>query len=836
MVRDSGETATLRVSTQGNETRLRAGRTCVVGRGPESDIVMANVQVSRSHLVIEPARNGWSVRDVSSNGTWANGEKVATRMVRGRTSFRLGAPTGPEVVVDAQAPSAEAPTAELATLLHDSPERVPGPGGPGRPGGSATSGGSGIPEARTPGSRKAMIESPSAAEAKNAPGRAALEYERHNVHQLFDGTTSIGRSADNDITVADLLVSRRHAELHVGDAGIEIVDVGSANGTFLNGRRVTQESLKESDVVAVGHHLFQLRGNTLVEAVDKGDATFEAQGLSVSVGGKQLLHDVSFRLPARSLLAVIGPSGAGKSTLLGAITGFRPADTGCVRYAGRDVYAEYDELRRRIGYVPQEDLLHSALTVRKALEYGAELRFPPDVSADERRTRIDEVLAELGLTAHANTQVSRLSGGQRKRTSVAMELLTRPSLLYLDEPTSGLDAGLDKSVMMSLRKLADGGRTVAVVTHSVAHLDSCDYVMVLAPGGHVAYFGPPRGALPYFGKPDFSDVFLELEASSGADAGARFRASNLYVATSVTAPSARAAPAELAGLRQQSVFAQLSTLFRRALSVTTSDRSYLRLIIAFPVLLGLVPRGVRARHDLGVVPGQSNLDAPTVLLVLVVCACLMGTANAVHEIVKERAIYRREQTIGLSTTAYLSSKIVILALITGVQSVILTLIALLGRAPAHGAVIDSPWPEVLLAVAVAALGSAMLGLVISAVVDKAEKAMPLLVLITMTQLVLCGGMVPVVGRPGLEQASWLAPARWGFAALASTTDLNVVSRNVVDGDSRWNHAAATYAGNLMFGLVVAAGAVVLCAYILRRTETRLLRRAARRSGRLRKSH
>ena len=153
--------------------------------------------------------------------------------------------------------------------------------------------------------------------------------------------------------------------------------------------------------------------------------------------------------------------------------------------------------------------------------------------------RVDEVLAELGLTQHANTQVARLSGGQRKRTSVALELLTKPSLLYLDEPTSGLDPGLDKSVMQSLRTLADDGRTVVVVTHSVANLDVCDFVLMLAPGGYVAYFGPPGGALAYFGKTDFADVFLALEATPGAEWGERFRASKLYKAP--TAGAARAA-------------------------------------------------------------------------------------------------------------------------------------------------------------------------------------------------------------------------------------------------------------------------------------------------------
>jgi ABC-type multidrug transport system ATPase subunit/ABC-type multidrug transport system permease subunit len=533
------------------------------------------------------------------------------------------------------------------------------------------------------------------------------------------------------------------------------------------------------------------------------------------------MHDISFSLPARTLLAVVGPSGAGKSTLLNALTGFRPADSGNVWYAGRDLYSSYDELRRRIGYVPQEDLLHTTLSVRKALEFGAELRFPPDVTASERSARVDEVLAELGLTQHANTQVSRLSGGQRKRTSVALELLTKPSLLYLDEPTSGLDPGLDKSVMQSLRTLADDGRTVVVVTHSVANLGVCDFVLMLAPGGHVAYFGPPGGALGYFDEADFADVFLALEATPGAEWGDKFRSSKLYRAPA-GGPEGGRIQEELPDIRQQPVFRQLSTLVRRYLSVVVSDRSYLRLIIAFPLLLGIIPRVVPAKNGLRAVANQPNQDAPTVLLVLILCACFMGMANSVREIVKERSIYRRERSIGLSMTAYLGSKIVVLTILTAPQALVFTLLGVLGRTPSKGVVLGSALLEVVIAVIVTALASMLLGLVVSALVDNADKTMPLLVLITMAQLVLSGGLVPLVGKPGLEQVAWFAPARWGAAAVGSSIDLN---RVVMAGNPRfkapphdpvWNHTASTYLSDLGLCLAVGVGCVLLCAYFLRR--------------------
>jgi ABC transport system ATP-binding/permease protein len=188
---------------------------------------------------------------------------------------------------------------------------------------------------------------------------------------------------------------------------------------------------------------------------------------------------------------------------------------GTVRYAGRDVYRDYDELRHRLAFVPQDDVLHTQLTVRQALTYAARLRFAADVDAAARRSRVTEVLAELDLTEQAGQQITSLSGGQRKRTSVALELLTKPSLLFLDEPTSGLDPGLDRSVMHTLRKLADDDRTVVVTTHNVDNVHLCDRVLVLAAGGRVAFFGRPEEALRYFGKKDFADIILMLGERPG---------------------------------------------------------------------------------------------------------------------------------------------------------------------------------------------------------------------------------------------------------------------------------------------------------------------------------
>jgi ABC-type multidrug transport system ATPase subunit len=837
----------------------------VIGRARAADIVINDARVSRRHLMLQPTPDGWRVQDLSANGLWRDGRRVGDLEIAGELRLRLGATDGPEVVllpgrpaIPPTAPtrgpdSAPISAEDLAAFASQSdvPSDVPSdppPAGASRTSVTALAGGM-VPGAPSPAA--AGVPGQPSGPGPGAPSggwpvdpvtaQSSIVHSRRRVHPLVSGRMRLGRSRDNEVTVGDLLASRHHAELHISLGGVELVDLASANGTFVNGHRVSRAQIMQRDVIAIGHHLFQLEGSSLVEYVDSGDVAFEVQDLAVFAGAKQLMHDVTFRLPARSLLGVVGPSGAGKSTLLNALTGFRPADRGAVRYAGRDLYGEYDELRRRIGYVPQADPLHDQLTVREALLYGSELRFPADTTGDERRARVEEVIGQLGLTAHADTRVAQLSGGQKKRTSVALELLTRPSLLFLDEPTSGLDPANDQSVMETLRGLAKGGgagstdesgRTVIVVTHSVLFLDLCDFILVLAPGGHVAYFGPADGALRFFGKQDFREfaaVFRELEATPGDQMAARFRASEFFVPSAVVAPAVRKAPPELPSVRQQPVLAQLATLTRRYWRVVLADRSYLRLIIAYPFLLGIVPRVLKAPDGLGPLPRTPNAAATKVLVVLVLCACFMGMANAVREIVKERAIYRRERTIGLSRTAYLGSKIILLTVITTAQCVVFTLIAVTGRTPPEAVALGSPLVECLIAVIVAALASMMIGLFVSTLIDNADKAMPILVLLTMGQLVFSGGLTSMSGRLGLQQVSFLVPARWGFAALASTDDLNNVSRlgdatlGTDPPDRLWEHRAGTWLLDILLAVVIAVVALALTSLMLRRIEPRVTR-------------
>src|SRR5215831_9944176 len=342
------------------------------------------------------------------------------------------------------------------------------------------------------------------------------------------GTIRIGRDADkNDIVLSDFWVSGQHAEIRKVGRQHVIIDLNSSNGMHVNGRRLQKANLTAGDRFTIGRHEFLFDGTSIYQHDDQGPTSIVADDIGVNVGKSLLLDDVSFALRHGTLLGIIGPSGCGKSTLLKAMTGIRPASQGKLLYDGKDLYKHYSELRYRIGMVPQDDVLHRQLTVRRALRFAAALRFASDVPRKARRERVNEVIELLGLSNRIKQRIDTLSGGQRKRTSVALELLTEPSLLALDEPTSGLDPALDKEVMRELRLLADRGRTVVVVTHSVLHLDLCDHVLVMCLGGRMGYFGPPDELLPFFEAEDYADVFDKV--TNDADRWAqRYRNSEVY--------------------------------------------------------------------------------------------------------------------------------------------------------------------------------------------------------------------------------------------------------------------------------------------------------------------
>ena len=536
----------------------------------------------------------------------------------------------------------------------------------------------------------------------------------------------------------------------------------------------------------------------------------EVAGVTARTGsGRVLLDDVSFAVQQGWLVAVVGPTGAGKTSLARALTGGLALDAGAVRLDGVDLADASTRDRDRIGFVPQDDVLHGELGLGRTLAYAASLRVPADAGPGERTRRVEAALRELGLQHHADVPVSALSGGQRKRANIAAELVGQPDVLVLDEPTSGLDPGYEKAVMLTLRQLADGGRTVIAVTHSMAALDHCDRVLFLAEGGRVAYFGPPASAAAYFGRDDAADVFMALDTEPGATWQERFRSHPAYAryVTPVLAAAARPGRdreptvVQDAGRDRPGWLGQVSTLLRRQLALLRSDRRHLALLVLQAPVLGVLLWLVLRPGSLGLVPGGTvpTPGSETVAMFVALSATWLGASNAAREIVKERHILGREVAAGLSPSAYVMSKAAVLGAMTVAQSVVLAGIACLGQTPpAHGAVLSSGRLELAVAAAAVGLAASALGLFLSAVATSPDKALALLPMTLVAELALAGRWAAEIDTPGVTLLRDVTGAHWGVEAFAAT----------LTGDgSSWAWTLAVLAGLTVAALAASVAMV-----------------------------
>ncbi|MEU5306154.1 FHA domain-containing protein [Streptomyces noursei] len=840
---------------------LDPSRTYSVGRDPQGDMVLDDARVSWRHATIRWSGRSWLIEDHgSTNGTYVQGQRIQQLEIGPGSAVHLGNATdGPRLSLSAAAAPADAFSAQPAAAApqqgwqappaQQQPVRQPPaqqnwqapaqgqqpPYVPPQQAQQARQPQQGVPQQAAPAQQSGQPQQ------RPAPQAQGGDRSPTTFHRLDSGRVMrIGRALDNELVVSDLQVSRHHAEFRATpDGRFEIRDLGSHNGTYVNGQPVPKSGtapVGPNDTVGVGHSTFRLVGDRLEEFVDTGEVSFSARHLTVTVdGGKKILKDVSFGVPEKSLVAVIGPSGSGKSTLLKALTGYRPANEGEVLYDHRNLYKHFAELRQRVGLVPQDDILHKELTVQKALRYAAKLRFPGDTAESEREARINEVLRELKLDIHKDKKVTSLSGGQRKRVSVALELLTKPSLIFLDEPTSGLDPGMDRDVMQLLRGLADDGRTVLVVTHSVAELALCDRLLVMAPGGSVAYFGPPEEALNFFQYETWADVFSAFENYRDYDWAGRWRGSphyQMYAADLDAAPpqsvSVQAPPARIQ--KSQSWGSQLWTLMRRYVSVLASDRGFLALMVILPAVLGVVSLLIPSDYGLGYGPvskHQTNRDASTISLILAVGMCFSGAANSVRELIKERVIYERERATGLSRSAYLMSKIIVLGVATALQGVIIAAIGFSTRKMPSQGLIVAKVPAVEMTIAIIALGftSMMVGLIISSLVKTAEKTMPLLVMFAIVQVVFTGVLFQLFDTVGVSQVSWLMPSRWAVAALGATEDMNtLLPWEPGNPDPLWKHQTGVYVMDVIILVALGVTLALVVSRLLRRHEPEVMRK------------
>ena len=826
----------LTVRYEGSDRTFAAGNDVVIGRDLRADVRVAHPLISRNHLLVRFDQGRWLAIDNGSlNGLYVNNRRVPVAEIHDGLRVNIGNPDGPSLSFDvgrhqgsvgrpplttsipianpSGTPSPQAPYGQVPPAPPRTGQPQPWSAAPRQPS-QPTSRQALQPIGSVP-QRPQIDHTPPAPAPEPAAGPETVRVgvEGQNIATSMmkilrpgrtaavdgaPGAITIGRAADNDIVIPEVLASRHHATLVPTEHGTELRDNNSINGTFVNGARAESAVLHEGDVVTIGNIDLVFAGGTLMRRDEAATATrsggLDVRGVTWTIENtKTLLDDISLGAHPGTLTAIIGPSGAGKSTFARLVAGSTQPTRGTVAFEGHNVHAEYASLRSRIGMVPQDDVVHGQLTVQQALMYAAELRLPPDTAKADREQVVARVVEELEMTQHLNTRVDKLSGGQRKRASVALELLTGPSLLILDEPTSGLDPALDRQVMTMLRQLADAGRVVLVVTHSLTYLDVCDQVLLLAPGGKTAFCGPPSQIGPVMGTTNWADIFSTV---AGDPDGSQAR----FLARTGPPPPPPPAqePADFGDPSHTSLLRQFSTIARRQIRLIVSDRGYFAFLAVLPFIMGALSMSVPGNVGFGTPSptGRAPTEPGQILVLLNVGAVFMGTALTIRDLIGERAIFLREQAVGLSTSAYLLAKVCVYTVFAVIQSAIVTVIAVIGKGgPTRGAVaLGSPSLELFADIAMTCFASAMLGLALSAVAKSNEQIMPLLVVAVMSQLVFSGGMIPVTARIGLDQMSWATPARWGFAASASTVDLLTVESKVpsVPQDAHWHHTPGAW--------------------------------------------
>lgn len=584
------------------------------------------------------------------------------------------------------------------------------------------------------------------------------------------GRVAIGRNRENELVLDHPSVSRFHAEIVVVGGVIELRDLQSDSGTSLRGRSISRGVIRDGDRFGVGEIELQLAAPTVAGSDGRTPAKLDANELTVRADGKPILDRVSATIAPGELVGVIGESGSGKSTLLKLLAGVTTASSGAVTLGGRPIAAS----SREIGYVPQDEIVHPRLSVREALSYAARLRLPPEAAPGETEGTIERVLAELSLDEHATKRIQHLSGGQRKRTGVASELLNRPSLLLLDEPTTGLDPGLEAQTMRLFRELAHPEeRAVVVVTHATGSLELCDRLMVMARGGKLAYLGPPQQALTFFGVDSYDEIYGALLAGDAESWRRKFEAGR-------TPPESTPEPPtdgqdEATERKRPSTLTQLGALTGRYTKLFTRDTRNLAILFGQVPLIALATALLftTGLFDQSAVPGETSGDpryAIQLLFILVTTAIWFGAITSAREIIKERAVAEREAAVGVRWGAYLASKFLLLATVVTIQVVLLTFMVL----AIHP--LDEPagtYAGVIALLVLASFTAIALGLLVSAAVRTQEQATSLIPLTLIPQLLLAGAVVPIERMSDLIAAlSYAVTARWALAGVGSAVDMN----------------------------------------------------------------
>lgn len=628
------------------------------------------------------------------------------------------------------------------------------------------------------------------------PAELENKAEKNFNTQAAGTTITIGRDSDNDIVLDHPHVSRKHAIIKTTNDGTCIQDLNSTNGTYVNGNKVSgNQFLDEHSVIRINGFRLTMEDFNLVKHDETaGQVDIDVHDLSKVVplpGGEErvILNNLNFKIQPREFVAILGGSGAGKSTLLKAMMGTWPANFGEILINGSNYYEEYGAFKSMIGYVPQDDIVHIDLTVEEVLTYAARLRMPNDITPQEINKRVVEVMQTLGLIERRSTVVKNLSGGQRKRVSIGVELITMPSIMFLDEPTSGLDPGLEKIMMEMMRSMADQGQTIILVTHATFNIHLCDKLVFLTEGGRLAFFGTPQEALDYFGTNDFAEIYKMINVDKTPEDWQYLYACTDYAVKYQphTQGSRKSSTTLGATTTKQSSIKQWYDLTSRYARTVIRDSKNMMIMLLQPIIIAsllslIFLSSAPAFEESILLPSDVEISETTIMegrldvintniedersrqrnmtfivLALVLSAIWSGASNSAREIVKETFIYKRERFVNLRITPYLMSKITVLAILCFIQAVFfVSIIATTLGFPNY-------WMNIL-AFFLIAFSSTIMGLAISAIAANPNVATSILPITLIPQFILAGAVVPIeaVEPEVLQLLFYVVVGKWGY--------------------------------------------------------------------------
>ncbi|MFB2738633.1 ATP-binding cassette domain-containing protein [Umezakia ovalisporum] len=599
---------------------------------------------------------------------------------------------------------------------------------------------------------------------------------------LKERSTILGRDPTANLQIIAPTISRKHAVIEYLNPGEYILYDCSTNGIFVNDIKINGKiRLNSGAIIKIPPYTLVLQGDELVTSDTGSHIRLDAKNIFKTIKTrnhtKVLLNQISLPIEPGQLVAFVGGSGAGKSTLMQTLLGIQPTTEGTVYINGENLRHKFNIYRNQIGYVPQSDILHKELKVVEALKYSAKLRLPPDADID---LIIEQTLSQIEMLASRDVFVKNLSGGQLKRVSIGVELLVDPKLFFLDEPTSGLDPGLDKKMMQLLRKLANQGRTIILVTHATGNINLCDRIAFLGQGGNLCYFGSFEDACIFFNleKCDFADVYIKLDnqevVMTTAEQFKRSPYQTQYIDQRLGINASKiikAMPRQV----QASLGYQTLILAQRHLQLIVRDRINLIIsLITAPIAILLINLAIADQEPLilgsEADPGVAPL-AQTVVFVFTCTAIWVGLASSLQEIVKEKDIYLRERLVNLSFFAYLSAKVLVLSGIACLQTTIMVTAILMSFAVPKSLTIPWFW-GVSITSFLTLLSCLCLGLTVSASVKNSTQANSALVMLLLPQIILSGVLFQTQGIS--KYLSWLTISRWSVGAYGSLVNINAL--------------------------------------------------------------